>query len=107
MTELKYKFTYDTLFKLLFVKYPDLLKRLVAAILGITVDSMNEFTITNPDIPPEAIGDKFCKLDISMVVGGKRVNLEVQVLSKFSDKTCYPRRYITREAAAKRRKTAA
>ena len=37
--------------KLLFVRYPDLLKRLVAAILSITVDSMTEFTITNPDIP--------------------------------------------------------
>ena len=56
MTELKYKFTYDTLFKLLFVKYPDLLKRLVAAVLGITVDSITEFIITNPDIPPEALG---------------------------------------------------
>ena len=90
MTELKYKFTYDTLFKLLFVKYPDLLKRLVAAVLGITVDSMTEFTITNPDIPPEAIGDKFCKLDISMVVNGKRVNLEVQV----EDEGDYPERSL-------------
>jgi len=79
VTELKYKFTYDTLFKLLFVKYPDLLKRLVAAVLGITVDSMAEFIIKNPDIPPEAIGDKFCKLDISMVINGQRANLEVQV----------------------------
>jgi hypothetical protein len=33
MTELKYKFTYDTLFKLLFVRHPDSLKRLVAAAL--------------------------------------------------------------------------
>ena len=79
MTELKYKFTYDTLFKLLFVKYPDLLERLVAAILGIKIDSITEFSITNPDIPPEALGDKFCKLDISMVVNGQRTNLEVQV----------------------------
>jgi len=79
MTELKYRFTYDTLIKLLFVKYPDLLKRLVAAVLGIAIDSITEFIITNPDIPPEAIGDKFCKLDISMVVNTQRVNLEVQV----------------------------
>ena len=77
MTELKYKFTYDTLFKLLFVKYPDLLKRLVAAVLGITVDSITEFIITNPDIPPEAIGDKFCKLEISMIVNAQRANLVV------------------------------
>jgi len=90
MTELKYKFTYDTLFKLLFVKYPDLLKRLVAAVLGITVDSITEFIITNPDIPPEALGDKFCKLDISMIVNGQRANLEVQV----DDEKDYPERSL-------------
>lgn len=90
MTELKYKFTYDVLFKLLFTKYPDLLKRLVAAVLGITIDSITEFTITNPEIPPEAIGDKFCKLDISMVVNGQRINLEVQV----EDEGDYPERSL-------------
>ncbi|MDR1579885.1 MAG: Rpn family recombination-promoting nuclease/putative transposase [Synergistaceae bacterium] len=79
MTELKYKFTYDTLFKLLFVKYPDLLKWFVAAVLGIAVDSITEFKITNPEIPPEALGDKFCRLDVNMAVDGIRVNLEVQV----------------------------
>jgi hypothetical protein len=87
MTELKYRFTYDTLIKLLFVKYPDLLKRLVATILGIAVDSITEFIITNPDIPPEAIGDKFCKLDINMVVNID-VNSELEVmLSLFRAKT--------------------
>jgi predicted transposase/invertase (TIGR01784 family) len=90
MAELKYKFTYDTLFKLLFVKYPDLLKRLVAATLEITVDSMSEFRITNTEIPPEAIGDKFCRLDISMIVNGQNVNLEVQV----EDEKDYPERTL-------------
>jgi len=90
MTELKYKFTYDTLFKLLFQKYPDLLKRLVAATLGIVIDSILEFLITNTEIPPEAIGDKFCKLDISMIVNGQRVNLEVQV----EDEKDYPERSL-------------
>jgi hypothetical protein len=54
MTELKYKFTSDTLFKMLFVKSPHLLKRLVAAALGISVDSVTEFKITNPEIPPNS-----------------------------------------------------
>ena len=90
MTELKYKFTYDTLFKLLFVKYPELLKRFVAAIIGITTEAISEFAITNPDIPPEAIGGKFCKLDISMVVNGQRANLEVQV----EDEGDYPERSL-------------
>jgi len=35
MNELKYKFTNDTLFKMLFVKYPELLKKLVAVLLRI------------------------------------------------------------------------
>jgi len=82
MTELKYRFTYDTLIKPLFVKYLDLLKRIVAEILGITIDSIDEFTITNPDIPPEAIGDKFCKLDINMIVNNEMVNLEVPIVTR-------------------------
>jgi predicted transposase/invertase (TIGR01784 family) len=90
MTELIYKFTYDTLFKLLFVKFPDLLKRLVAAILGIALDSITEFRITNPEIPPESLGDKFCRLDINMAVNGQRVNLEVQV----ADEGDYPERSL-------------
>jgi predicted transposase/invertase (TIGR01784 family) len=90
MAELKYKFTYDTLFKLLFVRYPDLLKRLVAAVLGISTGSISEFVITNPEIPPEAIGDKFCRLDINMVVDGSRVNLEVQVENEHD----YPERSL-------------
>jgi predicted transposase/invertase (TIGR01784 family) len=79
MTKLEYTFTYDTLFKMLFVKFPELLKRLVAAMIGIPVDSIEEFRIMNPEIPPENLGDKFCRLDINMLVDGRRVNLEVQV----------------------------
>ena len=90
MTQLKYKFTYDVLFKLLFQKYPDLLKRLVAATLGIPLDSISEFIITNTEIPPEALGDKFCKLDINMVVNAQKVNLEVQV----EDEKDYPERSL-------------
>ena len=79
MTELKYKFTNDTLFKMLFVKYPHLLKKLVAVLLGISVDSIGSFQIRNPEIPPESLGDKFCRLDINMEVDGQRVDLEIQV----------------------------
>ena len=96
MTKLKYKFTYDTLFKMLFVKFPVLLKRLIAAILGISSTSITEFTITNPEITPEQLEGKFCRLDINMVVNGKVANLEVQVLSEKSDKTCYPASYVIR-----------
>ena len=64
--------------------------------LDIQLESIGEFVITNPDIPPDVIGEKFCRLDINMKVDGRRVDLEVQVLSENSDKTCNPRSFIIR-----------
>jgi predicted transposase/invertase (TIGR01784 family) len=79
MKLLEHKLTNDILFKMMFVKYPELLKKLVAVLLSIPLDSITEFEIANPEIPPEALGEKFCRLDINMVVNGQRVDLEVQV----------------------------
>jgi predicted transposase/invertase (TIGR01784 family) len=79
MTKLEYTFKTDTLFKMLFVKHPDLLKQLVSELLKIPLESIEQFEITNPEMPPESLGDKFCRLDINMMVDGQRVNLEIQV----------------------------
>ena len=48
MTKLKTTFKTDILFKMLFVKYPDLLLRLVAHLLKISYDDITEFIILNP-----------------------------------------------------------
>jgi len=64
---------------MLFVKYDNLLKRLVCDLLGIRPESIEEFRITNPEIPAEIMGDKFCRLDIKMSVDRQPVDLEVQV----------------------------
>jgi predicted transposase/invertase (TIGR01784 family) len=90
MTKLEYTFKNDTLFKMLFVKYPDLLKRLVATLLGIRYESIEQFEITNPEMPPETLGDKRCRLDINMTVDGRRVDLEIQV----KDEHDYPERSL-------------
>ncbi|GHV35384.1 hypothetical protein FACS18949_13250 [Clostridia bacterium] len=82
MTRLEYTFKTDTLFKILFVQYPDLLKRLVAELLGIKVESIGQFDVINPDIPPEVIDDKFCRLDINMTVDDQRVDIEIQVANE-------------------------
>jgi predicted transposase/invertase (TIGR01784 family) len=79
MTELKYTFTNDTLFKMLFVRHPDLLKKLVAVLLKISCDSIGKFEIRNPEMPPESLGDKFCRLDINMDIDGQRTDLEIQI----------------------------
>jgi len=87
-TKLTYTFKSDVLFKMLFVQCPDLLKRLVAVLLGIPLESITQFQTINPEMPPEEIGKKFCRLDIHMVVDGKRINLEIQV----EDEGNYPER---------------
>lgn len=82
MSRLQYTFKTDTLFKMLFVKHPDLLKKLVAALLGIPLENIEQFIIRNEEIAPENLGDKFCRLDINMVVNGQLVDLEVQVANE-------------------------
>ena len=78
MTKLKYTFTNDILFKILFTQYQDLLKRLVAELLAIPYESIVEFLVNNSEIPPDVKGEKFCSLDIKMAVNGQRVDLEIQ-----------------------------
>jgi predicted transposase/invertase (TIGR01784 family) len=76
---------------MLFVKNPDLLKRLVAELLGVAYGSIGAFEITNPEMPPETIGDKFCRLDVNMTVDGRRVDLEIQVRDEhdFPERTLF------------------
>jgi predicted transposase/invertase (TIGR01784 family) len=90
VTKLEYTFKSDTLFKTVFVKYPELLKKLTAELLGIAFESIEAFEITNPDIPPDAVGDKYCRLDINMTVDGQWVDLEIQV----TDEGDYPERSL-------------
>ena len=90
MSRLQYTFKTDTLFKMLFVQNPDLLQQLVAELLGIPFESIEQFAIQNTEMPPEAMGDKFCRLDINMVVNGQLVDLEVQV----SNEGDYPERVL-------------
>ena len=82
MRKLAYTFKTDTLFKMLFVQYPELLKKLVADLLGIPLEGIGQFVIRNPEMPPENLGDKFCRLDINMTVNDQRVDLEVQVCNE-------------------------
>ncbi len=90
MTKLKYTFKSDILFKMVFVKYPKLLKELVAVILGISVESITEFVIDNTEITPESIEKKFCRLDINMRVNHQRVDIEMQVANEGN----YPERVM-------------
>ena len=50
MAKLQYTFKNDILFKMLFVKNPDLQKALVAVILDIPAESIAAFEILNPEM---------------------------------------------------------
>ena len=71
MAKLKYTFKNDTLFKMLFVCHQELLKRLVAELLGIRFESIERFKVANTEMPPESLMSKFCRLDINMEVDGR------------------------------------
>lgn len=90
MRKLQYTFKTDTLFKMLFVRHRDLLEKLVAELLKIPLESIDQFTVRNPEMPPETLGEKFCRLDINMLVNGQRVDLEIQV----SNEGDYPERVL-------------
>lgn len=90
MGRLRYTFKTDILFKMLFVQNQDLLKALVSELLEIPLASIEQFRVENESIPPDSLGDKFCRLDINMIVNGQRVDLEVQV----SNEGDYPERTL-------------
>jgi len=64
------------------VKHRDLLKHLVAALLDIALESIEQFDVRNPEMPPQLMGDKFCRLDINMMVNGQRIDLEIQIANQ-------------------------
>jgi predicted transposase/invertase (TIGR01784 family) len=90
MGELRYKMTNDALFKMVFVNNEILLKRLVAVLLRVRLEEIEAFSIINPEMPPAAMGEKFCRLDINMKVNGQIVDLEIQV----NDEYDYPERSL-------------
>ena len=90
-TKLLYTFKSDVLIKMLSKGYPHLLKRLVAALLGIPFGSIKHFKVINPEMPPLYVKGKLCRLDIIMEIDGRYVNLEIQVKKDkhFSDRAMY------------------
>ena len=96
MIKLEHSLTNDILFKMLFTKHQELLKELVASLLELDHKKIKQFAVTNPEIPPEEIGKKFCRLYINMTVDGHFINLELQVENEGN----YPERSLYHLARA-------
>ena len=93
---LTYRFMYDIVVKMVFSQNPDLLQNLVARLLKIDPADIKDFKVTNTEIAPDSLGEKFCRLDIVMKVDEKLICLEIQIADEkdFIDRSTY---YLARE----------
>ena len=67
------------------------------AVLNLDIDEYTDIQIVDPQLKRKRRGDKFGILDVKVrTKAGKIVNIEIQLLSEISDKSCYPRRNIIR-----------
>ncbi len=69
----------DIIFKKFFSENSDMLKDFISGILEIPIESISEIVIKNNEIPPENFDGKFSRLDLSLTVDDRLVNVEVQV----------------------------
>lgn len=81
----------DVIFKKLFTENKDLLHSFVSSMLDIPPESIKEIIISNPELPPETIASKFSRLDLSLNVDDKLVNVEIQVKidNDYRDRTLF------------------
>jgi predicted transposase/invertase (TIGR01784 family) len=69
----------DVVFKMLFVRHPDILRVFLEDILDLKRDSIKELKILNPEMPPEFVFGKFSRLDLVILVNDENINIELQI----------------------------
>jgi predicted transposase/invertase (TIGR01784 family) len=76
-----YFFTNDVVFKKIFgdEKNRESLIPFLSAVLEIPKSSMSNIVVKNPEITPENVVDKFCRLDLSLSINNANINVEMQV----------------------------
>ncbi len=81
----------DIIFKKLFTENEDMLHSFVASMLDVPQESISQIKITNPELPPETLAGKFSRLDLSLRVDDRLVNVEIQVKNDtdYRDRTLF------------------
>jgi len=74
----------DIIFKKIFAakSNEDLLHDFISSVLEIPYNSIKSIVVQNPEILPDMVTGKFCRLDIKLQVDDKLVNLEIQSKSQ-------------------------
>ena len=83
----------DIIFKKLFgdEKNKDILHAFISDILDIPYDSIDNIVIQNPELVPNAMDEKFSRMDVKLMVDDRLVNIEIQISNEgcFEDRTAY------------------
>ncbi|MCM1419457.1 MAG: Rpn family recombination-promoting nuclease/putative transposase, partial [Bacteroides sp.] len=68
----------------------------ISCMLSIPEERIRSITVTNPELPPETLDGKFSRLDLSLQVDDKLVNVEIQMKNQpdFRDRTIRPPREL-------------
>ncbi|MCM1226658.1 MAG: Rpn family recombination-promoting nuclease/putative transposase [Clostridium sp.] len=69
----------DVVFKVLFSRNKELLREFLNDVLDISIESVDDIDVLNPELPPESIDGKFSRLDINVRNSEENVNIEMQV----------------------------
>ena len=69
----------DVVFKVLFSRNKELLREFLNDVLNISIESVNDIDVLNPELPPKSIDGKFSRLDVNVRTLGENVNVEMQV----------------------------
>ena len=71
----------DIIFKKLFAdpKNEDILKAFISDILDIPLEDIKKIEITNPELVPEIMDEKFVRIDVKLTVNDSLVNIEIQI----------------------------
>ena len=75
----------DIIFKKIFTDNKDMLHSFVADMLDVPQESISDIIITNPELPPETLSDKYSRLDLSLEVNKNPLNVEI----RFDSETDY------------------
>ena len=81
----------DIIFKKFFTDNKDMLHSFVASMLEIPQESIKEIQINNSELPPDDFDGKFSRLDLSLTVDERLVNVEIQVKNEpdYRDRTLF------------------
>ena len=69
----------DLVFKKIFSENDNILKALISAAINIPIEDIEDMRLGNTEILPQDVVNKFCRLDLKVIMKGKIIDIEIQL----------------------------